>query len=453
VVIILTDDQGYADVGVYGTNQFEPPNLDTMAREGVRFTDFYVAQPVCSASRAALLTGCYPNRIGIHGALGPDARHGLHPDEMTMAGLVKQVGYTTAIYGKWHLGHHSEFLPLNHGFDEFSGLPYSNDMWPFHPEAPPGTYPDLPLIEGDRMSELNPAQHQFTRRFTARAVEFIHRNKDRPFLLYLAHPMPHVPISASDRFAGRSGAGLYGDVIQEIDWSVGQILNALKQNALDRRTLVIFLSDNGPWLSYGNHAGSAAPLREGKGTVWEGGVRVPAIMRWPGHIPAGTVRREPAMTIDLFPTIAHLVRAPLPTHRIDGTNIWPLISSQPGAGNSQDAYFFYYNVNELQAVRSGQWKLILPHNYRTLADQPGGKDGVPAKYQSAKASVALYDLQNDPAETTDVATRNPEVLARLLHLAESARQDLGDSLTQRKGPNTREPGRLPSQPAVRSPQQ
>jgi arylsulfatase A len=453
VVIILTDDQGYADVGVYGSTSIQTPNLDRMAREGVRFTDFYVAQPVCSASRAALLTGCYPNRIGIHGALGPDARHGLHSDEMTLAELVKQVGYTTAFYGKWHLGHHPEFLPLNHGFDEFSGIPYSNDMWPFHPEAPPGTYPDLPLIEGNQMSELNPPQHLFTRRFTTRALEFIHRNKDQPFLLFLAHPMPHVPLFASDHFAGKSRAGLYGDVIQEIDWSVGQILTALQRNDLDRRTLVIFLSDNGPWLSYGNHAGSADPLREGKGTVWEGGVRVPAIMRWPGHIPPDTVRREPAMSIDLFPTIAHLVRAPLPTHTIDGTNIWPLISSQPDARSPQDAYFFYYNVNELQAVRSGQWKLILPHTYRTLADQPAGNDGVPAKYQSAKANVSLYDLENDPAESTNVATRHPEILARLLHLAESARQDLGDSLTQRKGPNTREPGRLPDPPTLPPPRQ
>jgi arylsulfatase A len=442
VVIIFTDDQGYADVGVHGAKSFHTPSLDRLAREGVRFTDFYVAQPVCSASRAALLTGCYPNRIGIHGALGPNARHGLHPDEVTVAEVVKSRGYATAIFGKWHLGHHPEFLPLRHGFDEYFGLPYSNDMWPFHPEAAPGTFPDLPLIEGEAMVQLNPDQRQFTRRFTERAVQFIARNQNRPFLLYLAHPMPHVPLYVSEAFAGSSDSGMYGDVMQELDWSVGEILEALRRHRLERRTLVIFLSDNGPWLSYGDHAGSAAPLREGKGTAWEGGVRVPALMRWPGQIPAGTVCREPAMTIDLLPTIARLTGGELPEHRLDGRDIWPLLAGEPGARSPHPAYFFYYHVNELHAVRSGRWKLMLPHNYRTLAGRPGGKGGLPARYESAQVGLELFDLETDPGERIDVAGSHPDVVARLLELAEEARVDLGDSLTERPGRNRREPGRL-----------
>jgi arylsulfatase A len=442
VVIIFTDDQGYADVGVYGAKGFKTPNLDRLAQEGIRFTDFYVAQAVCSASRAALLTGCYPNRIGIHGALGPNSQHGLHPDEMTVAELVKSRGYATAIFGKWHLGHHPEFLPLRHGFDEFFGIPYSNDMWPFHPEAAPGTYPDLPLIEGEKVLELNPDQRQLTRRFTERSVQFIARNRDRPFLLYLAHPMPHVPLFVSSAFEGSSGSGLYGDVMQELDWSVGEILDALRRHRLDRRTLVVFLSDNGPWLSYGDHAGSADPLREGKGTTWDGGVRVPALMRWPGRIPAGTVCREPAMSIDLLPTIARLTGAQLPARRIDGRDIWPLVAGDPGARSPHEAYFFYYHVNELHAVRSERWKLVLPHTYRTLDGRPGGTGGMPVKYGSAKAGLELYDLELDPGEAVNLAEAHPEVVTRLLDLAELVREDLGDSLTGRAGSNRREPGRL-----------
>src|SRR2546422_8412543 len=315
IVIILTDDQGYADVGAYGARGIKTPNLDRLAREGMRFTDFYVAQAVCSASRAALLTGCYPNRVGISGALGPNARHGLNPNEMTIAELVKQRGYATCIFGKWHLGHHPEFLPTRHGFDEYFGLPYSNDMWPRHPEAKPGTYPDLPLIEGDKIVQTNPDQTQLTTWYTEHAVRFIERNKDRPFFLYVAHNMPHVPLHVSDKFKGKSKRGLYGDAIMEIDWSVGQILAALNKNDLDEKTLVVFTSDNGPWLLYGNHAGSALPLREGKTTIFDGGVREPCIMRWPGQIPPGTACRELAATMDLLPTFARLAGAERPRDR------------------------------------------------------------------------------------------------------------------------------------------
>jgi arylsulfatase len=448
IVIIFTDDQGYADVGVFGAKGFKTPNLDRLAREGVKFTNFHVAQPVCSASRAALLTGCYPNRIGIHGALGPLAKHGINDGEMTLAELLKQKGYATGMAGKWHLGRPAQFLPVHHGFDEYFGLPYSNDMWPSHPEAKRGTYPPLPLIEGDQVidSEVTPAeQANLTTWYTERAVKFIERNKERPFFFYLAHSMPHVPLHVSDKFKGKSKQGLYGDVIMEIDWSVGEVLKALKQHNLEDDTLVIFTSDNGPWLSYGNHAGSAAPLREGKGTCWEGGTREPCIMRWPGKIPHGKTSDAMLMTIDLLPTIAKLTGAELPKHKIDGLDVWPLIAGEKGAKNPHAAYFFYYHQSQLHAVMSGdgRWKLYLPHEFRTLAGRPGGRDGIPAKYEQIKIETPeLYDLKNDVSETKNVAAANPEIVQRLLALAEQARADLGDALTNRKGSGVREPGRV-----------
>ncbi|UCD76173.1 MAG: sulfatase, partial [Phycisphaerales bacterium] len=383
IVIVFCDDLGYSDVGVFGAQGFDTPNLDRMAAEGRRFTSFYVAQPVCSASRAGLLTGCYPNRVGIAGALGPRARHGINDSEVTIAEICKSRGYATAAFGKWHLGHHQQFLPVHHGFDEYYGIPYSNDMWPFHPayvDLPPNAakrkqgYPDLPLIEGDQIA--NPIvtgedQAQFTTQFAERAVSFIKRNQDKPFFLYLAHPMPHVPLFVSDKYEGKSEQGMYGDVISEIDWSVGEILRTINECGLDDNTLVIFTSDNGPWLSYGNHGGSCRPLREGKGTTWEGGIREPCIMRWPGRIPAGTVCDEPAITLDILPTVAGLIGAKLPGHKIDGLDIWPLIAGRPGAKTPHDAFFFYYHNNHLEAMRSGKWKLIFPHKYRSLTGTPG----------------------------------------------------------------------------------
>jgi arylsulfatase A-like enzyme len=293
-VIIFADDMGYADIGPYG-GTVRTPNLARMAKEGVRFTDFYVAQPVCSASRAALLTGCYPNRIGILGALNPYSKEGIHSNELTLAEVLKARGYATAIYGKWHLGYQPQFLPTRHGFDDYFGLPYSNDMWPKHP-APTRPYPPLPLIEGERTIETDPDQRQLTTWYTQRAVKFIEKNRSRPFFLYVPHNMPHVPLFVSSKYQGKSKCGLYGDVIEELDWSVGEILKSLKVNGLDERTLVIFTSDNGPWLLYGDHAGSAAPFREGKATTFEGGLRVPCIMRWPTRIPKDRIVRELAAT-------------------------------------------------------------------------------------------------------------------------------------------------------------
>ncbi len=455
LVIIFCDDLGYADVGCFGAKGWKTPNIDRLAREGVRFTQFYVAQPVCSASRSALMTGCYPSRVGIQGALGPNAKIGLNPNEITLAEIAKQRGYATAIFGKWHLGREPEFLPVRQGFDEYFGLPYSNDMWPWHPDyvnkplaerqRRPG-YPDLPLIEGDKVvipCVTSNEQSQLTTWYTERAVKFIEKNKDRPFFLYVPHSMPHVPLHVSAKFKGKSKQGLYGDVIMEIDWSVGQILKALRKHRLENNTLVIFTSDNGPWLSYGNHAGVARPLREGKGTCWDGGVRVPFVARWPGKIPTGSVCTEPAMTIDILPTFAKLIGAALPPQKIDGLDIWPLLSGQPGAKNPHDAYFFYYENNQLQSVLSGNWKLQLPHGYRTLAEKPGGLDGKPAAYEQRKVEQAeLYDLASDIGEMNDVAAKHPDMVKRMEGLAEQSREDLGDSLTKRTGKGVREPGRL-----------
>ncbi len=439
IVIIFTDDQGYGDVGCYGAKGFATPNLDRMAREGIRFTDFYVAQPVCSSSRTALLTGCYPNRLGIVGALGPKDRHGIHFYETTLGELCKSRGYATAVFGKWHLGHHPQFLPTRHGFDEYLGLPYSNDMWPRHPSAGKN-FPELPLIEGEKTIETNPDQTTLTTLYTEHAVSFIDRHRNQPFFLYLAHNMPHVPLHVSNKFKGKSERGLYGDVIEEIDWSVGQVLEALKRNGLDDNTLVMFTCDNGPWLVYGKHAGTAGPLREGKATTFEGGVRVPFIARWPGKIPADSIGREPAMTIDLFPTIARLIGARLPERTIDGLDIWPLISAQPGAKSPHDVLYFYW-LNRLDAVRSGRWKLHLPHEYPH--PDPLGGDSQPGKLITQKIDLALFDLETDIGETTNIADEHPNVVKKLLEYVETARDDLGDTATKRKGKNVREPGRLP----------
>jgi arylsulfatase A-like enzyme len=443
VVVIFIDDMGYADIGPFGAEGYATPNLDRMAREGRIFTDFYAAQAVCSASRAALMTGCYNVRVGILGALAHQANHGISDREMTLAEVVKQKGYATACYGKWHLGHHPKFLPANHGFDEYLGLPYSNDMWPFHPTAGKN-FPDLPLIEDTRIIDADVTgddQTQLTTRYTQRAVQFIERNKDRPFFVYLPHSMVHVPLYVSDKFRGKSSRGLFGDVVMEIDWSVGQILDTLRKHQLDRRTLVIFTADNGPWLSYGDHAGSAGPHREGKGTMFDGGCREPTVMWWPGKIPPGTVCKEPAMTIDILPTLAHLVGASLPDHKIDGQNIWPLMAGEPDAKSPQEAYYFYWG-QQLQAVRMGRWKLHFPHTYRTLGGKPGGTGGRPVAYEEGTIELALFDLEVDSGETTNVVEQHPDVVAKMQALAERMRADLGDSATKSKGTGVREPGRL-----------
>lgn len=450
VVVIFIDDMGYADIGPFSKTDmgYETPRLNQMADEGRIFTDFYVTQAVCSASRAGLLTGCYNVRVGILGALGPGANHGINPDEMTLAEVCKQKDYATACYGKWHLGHHKKFLPMQHGFDDYYGLPYSNDMWPYHPgvlklpmEERLKRWPHLPLIDGNKVvnAQVNGKdQEQLTTDYTTRAVKFIEDHKDEPFFVYLPHSMVHVPLYVSDKFKGKSEQGLFGDVMMEVDWSVGQILDTLKKNKLDDNTLVIFTADNGPWLSYGDHAGSAAPLREGKGTMFDGGCRESTIMWWPGKIPAGTVCTTPAMTIDILPTVANLIDAKLPEHTIDGKDILPLMTGT-SEQSPQEAYYFYYG-SQLQAIRQGKWKIHFPHGYRTMDDRPGGTGGIPTNYKQKKIGLALFDLESDIGETTDVKDQHPDVVAKLKKLGEAMRKELGDN--KRKGSGNRQPGRM-----------
>jgi arylsulfatase A len=454
IVVIFIDDMGYADIGPFGAQGYATPHLDRMAAEGMKFTDFVVSSAVCSASRVALMTGCYHRRVGIDGALGPRAEVGIDAGEMTLGEVCKQKGYATACFGKWHLGHHPKFLPLQHGFDEYFGLPYSNDMWPLHPDylkLPPDAankkagFPPLPLIEGNRVIDAevtSKEQESLTTWYTEHAVDFINRHAHEPFFLYVPHSMVHVPLHVSDKFRGQSSRGLFGDVVMEVDWSVGEILSAIQRNGLDENTLVIFTADNGPWLSYGDHAGSAAPLREGKGTEFEGGIREPTLMRWPGKIPAGSACHELASTIDVLPTIAALIGAALPAHKIDGKDIRPLMFAQPGAQSPHDAFFCYYANGELQAVRDRQWKLHFPHSYATLSGKPGGTGGLPAPYSTGTIGQELFDLKADPGETTNVATQHPEEVTRLEQLAERARDELGDKLTKREGREVRPAAKL-----------
>lgn len=438
-IIILMDDMGYGDVQSNGAIGYDTPYLNKMLADGMNFTRFYAPQAVSGASRAGLITGCYPNRIGLTGAPFPGSKTGLHENEVTIAEALKTKGYACAAFGKWHLGDQTQFLPTHHGFDEYYGIPYSNDMWPQHPTI---KFPDLPLIEGDQTIELNPDQSQFTVNFTNRAVQFIQKNKKKPFFLYLAHPMPHVPLFVSDKFKGKSGIGLYGDVMMELDWSIGQILQKLQKEGLDKNTLVIVLSDNGPWLNYGNHAGTTGGLREGKGASFEGGQRVPCIMQWKGTIPAGSVCNNLSSAIDILPTFAQIADVPLPKHKIDGVNLLPLLLQEPDA-NPRKSFYYYYRQNDLEAVTDGYFKLIFPHAHRTYEGFLPGNDGSPGEineFHKLKETL-LYDLRRDPGERYNVIEQYPQVVSRLEALAKEAREDLGDNLTGTKGQNLRPVGR------------
>jgi arylsulfatase len=448
VVVIFCDDLGYTDVGCFGAKGFATPNLDRMAKEGMRFTNFYAAQAVCSASRAGILTGCYPNRVGITGALMPNSPIGLAPTEKTIAALVKPAGYATGMVGKWHLGDKPQWMPWNHGFDDYFGLPYSNDMWPVDYDGKPrkASYPALKLY--DQQAQVDTIdtlakQDQLTTRYTEHATQFIRQHKDGPFFLYFAHSMPHVPLGVSEKFRGKSQQGMYGDVIMEIDWSVGEVLKTLKECGLDENTLVVFTSDNGPWLNFGNHGGSCYGLREGKGCSFEGGQKEPCIMRWPGKIAAGTECKKLASTIDLLPTIAGLTEAKLPERKIDGVDIRPLLLGQPDACPRRE-FLYYYNANDLEAVRRDNWKLVFAHNHRSYVGVKPGMDGHAGPYANGKATYALYDLTADPGETTDVKDAHPEIIAELEKLAAATRQDLGDGLTKTPGTGRRQPGRMES---------
>jgi arylsulfatase len=444
-VVVFLDDMGYGDLTVTGATGYHTPNLDRLCCEGMRFTNFYAAQAVSSASRAGLLTGCYPNRIGFAGALGPSAKIGISQSEETIADVLKKKNYACGAFGKWHLGHHPQFLPIHHGFDEYYGLPYSNDMWPFHPQAG-ANYPDLPLIEGDRIANpkvTSEDQTQLTTQYTERTIRFIENNKDKPFFVYLAHSMPHVPLHVSDKFKGKSEQGMYGDVMMEIDWSVGEILKTLEKLGLDKNTLVVFTSDNGPWINYGNHAGSTGGLREAKGTAFEGGQRVPCIMRWPGIIPAGAICNQLASTIDLLPTFAHISGAPLPELRIDGVNIISLMTEAETISSPREYFLYYYRQNDLDAIRNDRFKLVFPHKGRSYEGFLPGNDGLPGPVNDQRAfELALYDLRRDPGERYDVKDQYPEIVAELTRIADTARKDLGDDLTGEKGSGRRPIGRL-----------
>jgi len=453
IVLIFIDDMGYGDLSCFGATPYTTPNIDKLAATGMRFTNFYVAQAVCSASRAALLTGCYPNRIGISGALMPYDSIGINPDEELIPELLSSQGYQSAIVGKWHLGHHHPFLPLQNGFHEYFGIPYSNDMWPVNYNGKPAsdengpgkmTYPPLPLIEGNEQVRILKSledQSQLTTLYTEHSIDFIKRNKDKPFFLYMAHTMPHVPLAVSDKFKGKSKSGLYGDVVMEIDWSVGEIVRTLQSNGLSENTLVILTSDNGPWLNFGNHAGSAGGLREGKGSSWEGGQRVPCIMSWPNEIPAGSVCNKMAATIDILPTLCAIVGADIPSRKIDGVNIVQLLQGDTNA-NPREIFYYFYRKNSLENVRKAQWKLVLPHDYRSYENNLPGNDGWPGKVSVAKTGLALYDLSHDPGERYDVKELYPDIVTELNILADEMRKDLGDENYGIVGANSRKPGSI-----------
>jgi arylsulfatase A-like enzyme len=438
-ILILCDNLGYGDVGCFGSKLHRTPAIDRMAAEGMRFTDFYVTSGVCTPSRASLMTGCYPRRINMHlsdkgtAVLQPLAAKGLHPDEMTIADLLKTRGYATAIIGKWHLGDQPQFLPTRQGFDYYLGIPYSDDMTP----RPGQPWPPLPLMENETVIEAPVDRNLLTRRYTEKVIEFITAHRDGPFFVYLPHATPGSTTRpfASEAFRGKSHNGPYGDAVEEIDWSTGEILAALRRLGLDERTLTVWTSDNGA-VRRDPPQGSNAPLAGWGYTTAEGGMRMPCIIRWPGRVPAGRTCAELTTAMDLLPTLARLAGAELPRDRIlDGKNIWPLMAGQPGATSPHEA-FFYYHMDQLQAVRSGKWKLYLALQSKR---QQGRSQGKPSP-------ARLFDLQADIGETKDVLAEHADVAARLRQLADRAREDLGDE--DRPGRNQRPAGFEP-QPTPR----
>ena len=443
IILVNLDDVGYGDFSCNGAYGYTTPHIDQLASQGVRFTHFLAGQPISGASRAGLLTGCYPNRIGFSGAPGPDSNYGVHQDEMTMGELLKQKGYATAIFGKWHLGSQYQFLPLQNGFDEYYGLPYSNDMWPFHPQqGEVFNFPDLPTYDGNEVVGYNTDQTRFTTDYTMRSIDFIKKNVQagKPFFLYLAHNMPHVPLAVSDKFKGKSEQGLFGDVMMEIDWSIGEVWKTVQELGIEENTLIVITSDNGPWTNYGNHAGSAAGLREAKATTFDGGNRVPCIVYWKGHTQAGTICNKLASNIDLFPTFAEISGAPLPQRKIDGVSILSLIEGKTDA-NPRTSFVYYYNKNDLEAVTDGEFKLVFPHKYVTYGAYAPGNDGKPGKLATVELRASeLYDLRRDPGERYNVLHQYPERAAKLMKIADEMRSQLGDDLTRVKGTENRKSG-------------
>ena len=436
IIFILTDDLGYGDLSSYGSETIKTINIDKLAEDGVKLTSYYAAQPVCSASRAAILTGVYPNRIGIYNAFGPKSDLGISHNEYTLAEMLKDNGYETGIFGKWHLGSKKEFFPTNHGFDEFYGILYSNDMWRWHPENPEGYPQDLLLYSNENALEEIVDQSNLTKDITTQSINFIEKNRDNPFFLYIAHPQPHVPLFVSEDFEDLTGNGLYADVITEIDYSVGRILDKIEESGLTENTIVVFTSDNGPWLSYGDHSGSSRIYREGKGTTWEGGVRVPSIIKFPYGLKPSIID-EPVMAIDWMPTFANITRSKLSQNKIDGKDIWPLLSGEVNRTPHKELYF-YHRVNELHSIRMNNWKIQFSRTYRSLNGRAGGKDGIPVKYDmNLIEKNELYNLKDDPQEKINVYDSFPEIAKKMEELGDKARIKLGDNLMGIKGKENR----------------
>ncbi len=423
-IVMFCDNLGYGDLGCYGHPVHRTPNVDRMAEEGMLFTDFYVTAGVCTPSRASLLTGCYAQRVDMHvsdkghAVLQPVAAKGLNPDEKTIAAVLREAGYATGCIGKWHLGDQPPFLPTRHGFDYYYGIPYSEDMTP----RPGQNWPDLPLMRGEEVIEAPVDMPTITERYTREAIEFMERSADRPFFLYMPQALPgsvRWP-EPGQRFSGRSGNWAYGDSVEELDWSAGEIIRAVQRLGIDGRTLVVFLSDNG---TPRNHGGSNGPLRGWGYSTWEGGMRVPCVMRWPGRIPAGGRCLELCTTMDFMPTFAQLAGTHAPQDRvIDGHDIRPIISGDETAHSPYEA-FYYYHMDQLHAVRSGRWKLFLPREDRKTFH----------KDESGPTEAMLFDMQTDPGETNNVAAQHPAEVERLMALAQRAREDLGDTGVPGKG--------------------
>jgi len=421
VVVIFIDDMGYGDIGPFGATKQRTPHLDRMAKEGMKLTSFY-ATPVCSVSRAQMMTGCYGARVSVPGVYFPGQSVGLNPSEVTVAERLKEKGYATQMVGKWHLGDQPEFLPTRQGFDHYYGIPYSNDMLKKSAET---KVPVVPVLRDEKVAELmdGEGQRRLVELYTKEAVDFITRSKDQPFYLYFAHNAVHTPIYPGAAFAGKSQNGRFGDWVEEVDWSVGQVLDTLRAQGLDKDTLVVFTSDNGPWLVKGTDGGSAGPLRGGKGSTWEGGVRVPTLAWWPGRVPAGSVNDAVAATIDLLPTFVALAGGTVPaTPVIDGRDITPILMGQ-SKESAREAHYYFASY-DLQAVRQGRWKLALSPQ----------SDGLGKNAAKTAAGLRLYDLDAEIGEQTDVAAQHPEVVAKLKALADKMAAEIGG-----KTPTARRP--------------
>ena len=436
VILIFADDMGYTDLSSFGQQGWQTPHLDRLGAEGARFTDFYVPTPACSPSRAALLTGRYPLKAGVREVISPRTLRGLPETERTAAEIFRDAGYQTGMVGKWHLGAHPDFLPTNHGFNSWFGLPYSNDYSPRsinNPRSYAVQWMELPVLRDTTIVEREPDQRQLTERYTKESIDFIRTNKDQPFFLYLAHSMPHVPLWVSDPFVDASGAGLYGDVIEEMDGSTGRIMAELEALGLEENTIIVFTSDNGPWLLMGDHGGTRGAFREGKATTFEGGVRMPAAIWAPGQIAPGQVISDPVISMDVLPTVLNMAGIALPSN-LDGIPLDGALTSD--ATLDSERPLFFYRSGQLRSMRKGKWKLHVPHAYTSILEEWGGRPGSgghPGGYGRAEIGTALYDLETDPSESVDLAASRPDIVAQLMVHIEDARDRIGDELTDHVG--------------------